>query len=203
MSLLDTVIPAIFNPARSIGPIAIQCTLEESHFDELVITQHPVEQGAAISDHAYKQPAEVIVRAGWSNSGLQSVITDLVEAVSLFTTGALDFGGTTAPFNYASQVYQQLLTLQASRVPFSIITGKRTYSNMLIRSLHVTTDQRTEHALMCTAVCRQVLTATTQIATFPSAANMSSPQNNAAVTNQGAQSLLPGTLYTPPATAST
>jgi len=43
--------------------------IEEDHDDELIITQHPVELGAIISDHAYKKPSEVRVRCAWNNSG--------------------------------------------------------------------------------------------------------------------------------------
>lgn len=192
MTVLDSVITAIFNPARSIGSIAIQCTVEEEHYDELIITDHPVEQGAEISDHAFKRPAEVVIRAGWSNSGLQSLITDVSQAIDLFSAGILNFSDSTSPFNYADQVYQQLLTLQASRLPFQIITGKRTYQNMLIRSLSVTTDEKTENSLLVTAVCRQVIIAQTQVIPFPDIANMLNAAANAPVINQGSQNLEPG-----------
>lgn len=192
MTVLDTLITAIFNPARSIGSVAIQCTLEETHFDEIQITDHPVEMGAMISDHAFKKPAEVIIRAGWSNAGLQSIVTDLSQAINLFSTGVLNFSDSTAPFNYASQVYQQLLGLQTSGQVFQIITGKRTYQNMLIRSLAVTTDEKSENALFVTAVCRQVIIVQTATVTGLNAQNLGNPQANASTTNSGAQSLIPG-----------
>lgn len=55
-------------PARSIGPIVAQVTISERHEDTLEITEHPVEQGAAIADHAFKRPATVVITAAWSNS---------------------------------------------------------------------------------------------------------------------------------------
>lgn len=201
MSLLDSVITAIFNPPRSIGSIAIQCTLEEHHYDELCITDHPVEQGAQITDHAFKRPAEVIIRAGWSNSGTQSVISGLSEVAQLLSTQALSFTDITAPFNFSEQVYQQLLNLQATRLPFQIITGKRTYQNMLMRSLAVTTDEKTENALFVTAICRQVLIVQTQVVPFPDVANMASPENNAPVINQGSQNLAPAPTFNAAAAA--
>lgn len=192
MSVLDNVITAIFNPPRRIGAIAIQCAIEESHYDELTITDHPVEQGAEISDHAFKRPAEVVIRAGWSNSGIQSIITELSQAAALLSDAALSFSGTTSPFNYAGEVYQQLLTLQASREPFQIITGKRSYSNMLIRGLSVTTDEKSEHALFCTAICRQVIIAQTQATAFTPIANLLSPERNAQTENAGVKQLTTG-----------
>jgi hypothetical protein len=35
-------------------------TIEEVHNDELEITDHPVEKGTTISDHAFKRPSELI-----------------------------------------------------------------------------------------------------------------------------------------------
>jgi hypothetical protein len=192
MSILDNVITAIFSPPRKIGAIAIQCAIEESHYDELVITDHPVEQGAEISDHAFKRPAEVVIRAGWSNSGIRSIITELSQAASLLSNAALNFSGSTSPFNYADEVYQQLLTLQASRQPFQIITGKRSYSNMLIRALSVNTDEKTAHSLICTAVCRQVIITQTQAVTFTPMENLASPQKTAQTENAGVKQLTTG-----------
>lgn len=53
---------------RQIGPIFANITIEERHTDTQTITRHPVESGAAISDHAYKEPKEVTIRCAWSNS---------------------------------------------------------------------------------------------------------------------------------------
>ena len=197
MSILDTLITAIFNPARGFygtaGSIAIQCTLEESHFDELQITDHPVEFGAMISDHSFKKPAEVIIRAGWSNAGLQSIITDISDTINLVSSLLEGASIPNAPFNYAEQVYDQLLTLQVSGQPFQIITGKRTYNNMLLRSLAVTTDEKTENALFVTAVCRQIIIAytSTSIINQLNPANLNNPQANTPVQNQGAVNLTP------------
>ncbi|MDE1905301.1 MAG: hypothetical protein KGH75_02465 [Rhodospirillales bacterium] len=158
---------------RSIAGIIPDVTIEESHRDELVITEHPVEQGAQVSDHAYKAPAEVIARYGWSNSN-----ASLAGGVA----GLLGQTVTNAPD--VAEVYQTLLALQASRQPFDLITGKRVYNNMLIRSLQLHTDAATENALMVTAVMRQVILVDTQTTTLKPA-NQAQPQITAAIANQG------------------
>ncbi|WP_368855305.1 phage baseplate protein, partial [Escherichia coli] len=43
------------------------------------------------------------------------------------------------------ETYQQILDLQSSRIPFDVVTGKRLYSNMLIRAIEVTTDRTSEN----------------------------------------------------------
>ena len=104
MSFLDNLELAIFSPQRIIGSIVAQVTIEEEHHDKLIITNHPVEQGAMISDHAYKMPAMLTIRAGWSNSGLQSAISNLT---SLFNSVAANTNDLS--LNYAQTVYNQLL----------------------------------------------------------------------------------------------
>jgi hypothetical protein len=64
------------------------------------------------------------------------------------------------------ETYQQLLD-KAERKPFDVVTGKRIYKNMLIRSLEVTTDKATENVLSAVLTMREVIitsTATIQVA---------------------------------------
>lgn len=142
MSLLDDAFALIFSPTRLIGFIIPDVVVEEVHRDQLVITDHPVEQGAAISDHAFKMPSEIEMRCGWSNS-------------TAGTTG------------YVQAVYQELLALQQMRQPFSVFTGKRSYSNMLIRSLEVVTDEHSENALMVTVGLREIIIVSTTTTSAP------------------------------------
>lgn len=162
VALLTLVNPTLIIP-RSIGSFIADVTVEEHHIDDLEITDHPVERGAAISDHAFKRPAHVLIKAGYSSSGL----------------GAL--GDPT----YINTVYNQFLELQASRRPFDILTAKRSYSNMLIRRLGVTTDARTENALLLNVECREVFIATTQTVTVPDPKNMKNPESTAGTINRG------------------
>lgn len=189
MSTLDTLVEAIFKPKRRLGPIRAQVTVEEMHSDDLEITQHPVEQGAAISDHAYKKPSSVTIRCGWSNSGLQSLGSIITSAYSAVTgTGELKL-------NYIKGVYEKLLKLQESRIPFDILTGKRSYKNMLISSLSVTTDQTTENVLMVTVVCQQVIMVRTKVVTVPPREVHKDPAKTAPVEDKGQKQPQTSALY--------
>lgn len=169
-SIGGEIVSAFFSPKRSITSSVMSfqayITLDERHHDELVITDHPVEQGASISDHAYKKPAEVTMTLAFSNSSLRSIAT-------------FQFG------NYSQFVYKNLLTLQASRTPFDLSTGKRRYKNMLIQSLDTTTDAKTENSLIVTLHCREVIIVQTTTTQLQPAANMASPQKTAATSNTG------------------
>lgn len=167
------------SPKRHIGGITAMATLEEVATDELQITEHPVELGANINDHAFKKPAEVVIRCGWSNSSLESLaggIQGLVTALS---------GGDAFGSDYVSSIYNQLLALQESRIPFDVATGKRLYRNMLLRSLAVTTDPRSEYALMVTAVCREIIIVQTRATTLPPKDSQAMPQATGETTNVG------------------
>jgi hypothetical protein len=173
-----------FRPKRAIGSISAYVTIEEQHTDELTITQHPVEQGAAITDHAYKNPAQLVIRAGWSNASLPS----LGDAVLAALGG--DIGALARP-SYAQEVYEKLLKLQSARAPFDIYTGKRRYKNMLMRSLATTTDQKTENVLIVTAAFQEVILVQTQATTLPDPSAQADPSKTAAVQNAGVKQLTP------------
>jgi len=156
MSLLGNIIGSVLPPKgpntkltlfkakRSLQQFTGYVTVSEEHTDELTITDHPVEQGASISDHAFKNPAQLTITCGWSNSSSR---------------------GTRA--SYVVEVYRQLRDLQASRELFSVYTGKRVYGNMLFQSLSVTTDEATEQVLMVTAHLREVIIVNTTVTILP------------------------------------
>lgn len=132
---------ASIRPTRSLGEIHFDVVIEENHEDNLEITEHPVEQGAEVNDHAYKKAMSVTLYAGISNAGQ----TD----------------------HRAVEFYEKILELQAKRKPFDIITGKRQYENMLIEGLTETTDLNTENALLLTIHCREVNIVETQTTGVP------------------------------------
>ena len=119
--------PVLIQPRRSIGEIFPDVVIKESHEDGLEITEHPVEQGAAVNDHAYKKPETVTIRAGVSDSN--------------------SAGNDKA----AQEYYDKLLDLQKRREPFDIVTRRRLHKNMLLESISVVTDANTENALIFTA----------------------------------------------------
>jgi hypothetical protein len=158
---------ALFRQGRSIAGMIPNVVVDETHSDDLTITNHPVEQGASITDHAFKNPAQVTVRYGFADSGLSFI-------------GA---GGE------PRAVYEQLLQIQASRVPFDLVTGKRQYRNMLIQSLTTTTDQGTENVLVVTAVLKEIIIVNTETVTLGPAQVHAMPEKTAPTENTGTKQL--------------
>lgn len=153
-------VPAILTP---------QVVLSERHHDALRITDHPVEQGAAVSDHAYKLPAEVEIRGGWSFAA-----GDFQGPIPRFTDSSL-----------LSSLYAVLLQLQSNRVLVTLVTGKRTYPAMLLESLGVSTDEKSENTLMFVANFRQLFIVQTHIVSVPPANVMANPEITGATTDIG------------------
>lgn len=178
MSLLGELTYALISDRqRTIDVIIPDVVIEEQHHDELIITEFPVEDGAAITDHAYKRPAALAMRCGFSDS-------------------------TAATVGYAEAVYAEMLALQNSRRPFSVTTGKRMYNDMLISSLDTVTDQHSEHSLMVVVGLREVRITSTQTAgdaqpgTAKAAsdpANQAAPQATAGEIDRGAVQAIPYT----------
>ncbi len=163
---LETV---LLRQGRNIAGIIPNVTIEEHHSDEIEITQHPVEQGSPVADHAYKRPMRLLMSVGWSNS---SALLNLVQ-------GSGDI----------KDIYQQLLSLQSSLQPFSISTGKRSYSNMLLRRISVNTNKESENALLAELEFEQVILVSTQTSTtlLPPVANQADPATTASTANTGTQ----------------
>lgn len=143
---------------RAIGGFIADVTVKETHKDDLTITTHPVERGAAITDHAFKNPAQLTVQAGTKGAGLS-----------------------------LSDAYASLLDLQASAELLEVQTGKRLYQNMLIRSLAVETDAATENVLMITAQLQEVILVETLETAMPKNAVRQAPQSASGVANTGSK----------------
>lgn len=123
-------------------------TISEFHSDEVTVTTHPVDTGAQISDHAYKQPATVVCSFGWSNS-------------SRLLNSVLD-GSIFRGLESANDVYKRLLKMQEERQQLKLSTGKRVYDNVIITKIQTTTTVDTENAAIIEVTFQEILLATTR-----------------------------------------
>lgn len=174
MDILSTLFQ---QQTRKVGLIVPDVVITERHSDTLEITEHPVEKPTSdgvgfVSDHAYRRPSELVMEIGFSGGG---TLLDLLDTSSI----GLSLG--ISP----SETYQKLLDLQRSREPFSVTTGKRQYTNMLIRVLDVTTDKTSENVLMATLTLRELNTTQTQTVSVAAKENMKEGANTSAVQNSG------------------
>lgn len=186
----------VVRPRRRIGTFAAQVTLEEVHTDALEITDHPVQQGASISDHAFLRPAQLVIQAAWSNSPSVVGFVDGVVSAAQNTVSSIQSLVTGNTADSVKDIYAKLLRLQESRDLFDVFTGKRLYLNMLMASLVVKTDPATENVLVVTASLRQVIVVDTKVVnTTALTGTPSDPTAVSAPANLGSKQLSPATTY--------
>lgn len=202
----------LVRPKRNIGSFIANVTIEEQHQDDIQITDHPVEVGASITDHAFRKPSSLVIKAGWSNSpSASNILQSAANAVTGTINGAVGLanqvssalGGpsfSSVTGNQAKSIkdiYADMLKLQASRTLLNVVTGKRSYKNMLIESVSETTNADTENALILTIKLREVILVSTRVVQLSDtgiAADRSAlkqPDRNAVPTNSGAKQLIP------------
>ena len=176
MDILSTLLRL---QSRKIGVIIPDVIVSEKHTDTLEITEHPVETGAAISDHAYKRPSEVVMEVGFAGGG-----SLLDFASSLTSTSLLGMS--------PRETYQKLLDLQSGRTTFDVVTGKRIYKNMLLRTIEVTTDKSTENVLSAVLTLREVIITSTQTVETANKTEMKNGVETSKTESTGLKTTVPG-----------
>lgn len=175
MSFLSQPLQTILlKPTRKLGNIEVQVVVNETTTDTLTITRQPVQQGASIADHAYMEP------------------TSFSHTI-YFSSGATTLGISAG--KSLDQIYKELLELQASAIPFDIVTPKRIYHDMLMNTLTQTTDKLTENCLAIHATYQQIILVPILATTVPRT-SQKNPGSNGATQNGGAKSAL-FTLFGP------
>ena len=171
MSLLSSVAYFLTGGSkRHIASIVPDVVIKEVHTDKLTITDHPVQRGSVITDHACMDPEQLEMEFGWSNSSFK--LSSLLSGKSLLETTDL------------RTIYNQLLGWQESCIPISIGTGKREYTDMLIESLRVQTESSTENVLQVTAFFRKIRLVDTEDRML-AAENQANPAETAQVSGSG------------------
>jgi len=185
------LMPAFIRNSRKVGTIIPDVTIEENHSDRLQVTQHPVARGSPISDHAFKLPATVTMRLGWTNAN--PIGAGVQGFMSGGFAGAAEGLLSSATEERVKDIYASLVKLQyddqAAKnggnpvVPFDLTTGKRTYKNMVIVELGVRTDHTTEYSLMIECNMQEVFIVETQSTTQPAQSNQAKPDQTQDTTN--------------------
>ena len=129
----------------NVGSYFFDAFLRIDHTSKLSITQHPVQTGANISDHAFLEPKELAIEIGMSD-----VARDLVAG---------QFSGT---WSRSVKAYEILRELQSARIPLDVLTRLGLYKNMLIETISAPDDYRTLYGLKATITMREILVATVQ-----------------------------------------
>ena len=125
--------------AGKIGEVTCDALIYEEHHHQAKIAEHPVENGSVITDHVQTLPLSVSVEGVISNTPLSYII------MPLKSTG-----------NRAQEAFEQLEHIFAAREPIAIATTLKSYGNMVLESLEVKSDSRTQASLRFKCKARQI-----------------------------------------------
>lgn len=152
----------------NIGGWFFDAIISTDYSRELYITENPVETGASLTDHAYVKPVKLVMQIKMSD-----VATSRIP-------GQFDGG-----ISRSLQAFQVLATLQSNRIPVQVMTRIGGFRNMLVQSLAIPDDYKTQNGLLCTATLQEVFVAETTTVKISSDGQVTDS------TNRGAQDTTP------------
>ena len=131
------------------GNVYVLTPLRVGHELALRRTEHPVQSGAAITDHAYVLPTKVVMEVGVS------------DAMDTFRSGM--WGGSSS--STSVNAFAALQELARKRVVVKLQTRLRSYNNMLVESVAAEETSRTIAAGRFHVVFSEIFVASTQVIT--------------------------------------
>lgn len=165
MALLDGGFALLSAPSTQIAHFIPDASIREAGRNDYAITDHPVETGAVVSDHAIQLPPFVEINCV--------------------------FSGSPHGEDYPNRLLINLLLFQKKRQPIDVYTVRRHYANMLIQSVSHVTDKTTATVLSATIRCRRIMIVSTKTTKTSEASKQSqqSPQKTASTEKTGSQQL--------------
>jgi len=138
---------------RSLGGIQLDSTIEESHDNQVQLTQNPVENGVDISDHAISRPKKVQLLAIVSDSPLGvAAFAQIVDTITGF------FGSSTsANITRSQQAYNALVALMDNKEPIVLTTRLVVYDNMVITAIATKQDKNFSRSVLLNISLEQVI----------------------------------------------
>lgn len=112
------------------------------HSQPVVITQNPIQTGANITDHAFLRPARVTMGIGMS---------DVMDAYAP--------GMWVGNSSKSVSAFQVLDNLRAARIPLTVTTRLKTYTNMLIEDIRADDSIKTLYGLSAVIEFQQIFIA--------------------------------------------
>lgn len=180
-------------PSRNFAGLSGYCTINENTTDALEVTQQPIQTGSSIADHAYKKPISLTLQIQFA-TGSGSLLSAVgFGGIGAAIGGALPGVGSALGLGQSlKQIYQSLIELQSPTppaviTPFTVSTLKRSYPNMLLVTLGLVTDNKTENVLAITAGFQEAIIVSTGT-TIVSASLLKNVASNLATAAAGTKS---------------
>lgn len=148
----------VFNPTLAeIDEIIVDASISEQHNSEVEVTDHDVEEGSPISDHARVKPVTLTMEALITNTPInRGQALRIVESNGIQFQTPNQSEQLRGVAGYAEQSFAKLETLRDSVKLITVITALKTYSNMILTSLSVPRNASIGEALRFTATFKSV-----------------------------------------------
>jgi len=134
---------------QTIGTVQIDAKLRERHESDIKLTEFPLEDGAIATDHRIIKPKVLKIEGIVSNA--KNALEEL--------TGHIGNSDVTA--------YEQLVQLQESGIPFSLVSDLVVYDNMQIKDITANKDVSSANSLIFSASLQSMLIVNTQTVKLP------------------------------------
>lgn len=117
--------------------LVFDAVFSTEHSSNLAITSHPIQTGADIADHAYKEADTLTFDIGMSDVMQRETFKEPSGSRSV-------------------NAYNKLLQLQEDRLPLTVGTRLKTYKNMMVETISTTDDNTTMYGLRVTVTLREI-----------------------------------------------
>lgn len=141
----------VFRKGNFIGEIELDVIVNETTQSSATITSNPVENGADVNDHIIINPMTFSMSGIVSDTKVNIIGGEI--GISQLSSGDT-FTKNDTP---SKEAWEELLELQASRIPFTLITNLKDYDNVVIENLAVTQNKDSSNALNFTANMKEII----------------------------------------------
>ncbi len=142
-----------------VGVVQFDCSLSETHSSEATITEHPVEEGADITDH---------IRLGHAMIDLNGLVTNtpLIFLASLQNSSPL-VGDIIPVTDRVNAAYRELQRVMRKGETVDVVTSLDSYENMAITAMSVARDAANGQVLNCSLSLREIIIAVSETVEAP------------------------------------
>lgn len=148
----------------AIDAVVLDCSINETHALENEVTDHPVENGADITDHVRPKPDVITIEGLVSNTPMtHAQRTRMINQLGITLSSASDADYLIGVPGYAEAAFAALRALRDNGTLFTVQTSLYTYNNMVMVSLTVPRNKDIGDALRFTCQCKSIRLVSNQL----------------------------------------
>lgn len=136
--------------AKTQNGIMIDASISEEHVTSVEVSENPVEDGANVADHVQINPDQLTIEGVITDAPLGYAVIGNIQNIT--RSVATFFGKSSRSID----AYNEMVKLQKSRQPFTVVTGLKRYKSMIMTELSVPRTKDTGGAVHFRAVFKEV-----------------------------------------------